>query len=65
MHNHDAQRTRGRQSFGINEHEVQYFIQCGFTWNYIANRLGCNRKTLYRWCRINNFHRSNNLDFTV
>lgn len=44
----DAQRTRGRPSFDINGNDVQYFIQCGFTWNYIANRLGCNRKTLYR-----------------
>ena len=58
------QLSRGRPAININANEVQHLVKCGFTWTFIANRIGCSYKTIQRWCRINNFHRPNNSDFT-
>ena len=57
--------SRGRPpSFNINEDDIIYLIKCGFTWVYIAKKLGCSLSTLQRWRRENQCPRPNIDDFT-
>ena len=41
-----ANRGRGRPAADISWDEVMYLVECGFTWVYIADRLGYSVKTI-------------------
>lgn len=57
-------QTAGRPKAQIDEEEIYRLVELGYNNTEIANRIGINRKTVFRWMKKNNYQRPGNNDFT-